>query len=409
MKFVGNWGRLGMKFNIWEDCPKVPITELLSFIVDNRGKTVPTANDGWKLIATNCVTNNTLFPVYEKVRYLTQETYETWFRAHPMPGDILFVNKGTPGRVCMVPDPVDFCIAQDMIALRADDKKIYNKYLFAVLRSREIQQQIYNTNVGDVIPHFKKQFMDQLLIPVPDRKIQEKIGNLYYQLSYKVELNKKINENLEQQAQAIFAQEFLNRSSIPDGWKVGSLLDIADYLNGLAMQKFRPSDDEIGLPVLKIKELRQGSCDSSSELCSPSIKPAYIIHDGDVIFSWSGSLLVDFWCGGTCGLNQHLFKVTSQKYDKWFYYAWTKHHLDRFIAVAADKATTMGHIKREELAKADILIPNSADYSRIGSLLQPMYDLIIANRIENKKLAEIRDSLLPKLMCGEIDISEIDC
>ena len=394
-----------MKFNIWEDCPKVPITELLSFIVDNRGKTVPTANDGWKLIATNCVTNNTLFPVYEKVRYLTQETYETWFRAHPMPGDILFVNKGTPGRVCMVPDPVDFCIAQDMIALRADDKKIYNKYLFTVLRSREIQQQIYNTNVGDVIP----QFMDQLLIPVPDRKIQEKIGNLYYQLSYKVELNKKINENLEQQAQAIFAQEFLNRSSIPDGWKVGSLLDIADYLNGLAMQKFRPSDDEIGLPVLKIKELRQGSCDSSSELCSPSIKPAYIIHDGDVIFSWSGSLLVDFWCGGTCGLNQHLFKVTSQKYDKWFYYAWTKHHLDRFIAVAADKATTMGHIKREELAKADILIPNSADYSRIGSLLQPMYDLIIANRIENKKLAEIRDSLLPKLMCGEIDISEIDC
>lgn len=408
MKFVGNWGRLGMKFNIWEDCPKVPITELLSFIVDNRGKTVPTANDGWKLIATNCVTNNTLFPVYEKVRYFTQETYETWFRAHPMPGDILFVNKGTPGRVCMVPDPVDFCIAQDMIALRADDKKIYNKYLFAVLRSREIQQQIYNTNVGDVIPHFKKQFMDQLLIPVPDRKIQEKIGNLYYQLSYKVELNKKINENLEQQAQAIFAQEFLNRSSVPDDWKEGSLLDIADYLNGLAMQKFRPSDDEIGLPVLKIKELRQGSCDSSSDLCSASIKPIYIIHDGDVIFSWSGSLLVDFWCGGTCGLNQHLFKVTSQKYDKWFYYAWTKHHLDRFIAVAADKATTMGHIKREDLAKAEVLIPNNADYSRIGSLLQPIYNLIIANRIENKKLAEIRGSLLPKLMSGEINILESD-
>ena len=193
----------------------------------------------------------------------------------------------------------------------------------------------------------------------------------------------RLNENLEQQAQAIFAQEFLNRSSVPDDWKEGSLLDIADYLNGLAMQKFRPSDDEIGLPVLKIKELRQGSCDSSSDLCSASIKPIYIIHDGDVIFSWSGSLLVDFWCGGTCGLNQHLFKVTSQKYDKWFYYAWTKHHLDRFIAVAADKATTMGHIKREDLAKAEVLIPNNADYSRIGSLLQPIYNLIIANRIEN--------------------------
>ena len=218
----------------------------------------------------------------------------------------------------------------------------------------------------------------------------------------------RLNENLEQQAQAIFAQEFLNRSSVPDDWKEGSLLDIADYLNGLAMQKFRPADDEIGLPVLKIKELRQGSCDSSSEFCSPSIKLPYIIHNGDIIFSWSGSLLVDFWCGGTCGLNQHLFKVTSQKYDKWFYYAWTKHHLNRFIAVAADKATTMGHIKRDELAKAEVIIPNEVDYNRIGGLLQPIYDMIIANRIENKRFAELRDSLLPKLMAGEIDVSETE-
>lgn len=150
-----------MRFNLWEDCNRVPLTELLSFIVDNRGKTVPTAPSGHKLIATNCVTNNTLFPVYEKIRYLSEETYQTWFRAHPIPGDILFVNKGTPGRVCLVPDPVDFCIAQDMIALRADESKIYPKYLFAVLRSREIQQQIYNTNVGDVRSYIVVEGNDQ--------------------------------------------------------------------------------------------------------------------------------------------------------------------------------------------------------------------------------------------------------
>lgn len=282
-----------MSYNLWTDCSKVPITELLSFIVDNRGKTVPTAPSGHKLIATNCVTNNTLFPVYEKVRYLSDETYNIWFRAHPLPGDILFVNKGTPGRVCLVPDPVDFCIAQDMIALRADNNKIYSKYLFAVLRSREIQQQIYNTNVGDVIPHFKKQFLDQLLIPIPERHIQEIIGDLYYALSFKVEHNRKINDNLYAQAMAIFMERFINIKSLPDGWHKGNLLDIADYLNGLAMQKFRPRDDEVGLPVLKIKELRQGLCDASSELCSPSIKPEYIVQDGDVIFSWSGSLLVE--------------------------------------------------------------------------------------------------------------------
>ena len=181
--------------NIWDYDTK-PLTDLLEAIVDNRGKTVPTTETGRILIATNCVTNNTLFPVYEKVRFISDETYETWFRAHPIPGDIIFVNKGTPGKVCMVPDPIEFCIAQDMIALRANDKKIYNKYLFAVLRSERIQKQIYNTNVGDVIPHFKKQFLDQLLIPIPPREIQEFIGNLYYQLSYKIELNKQINDNL---------------------------------------------------------------------------------------------------------------------------------------------------------------------------------------------------------------------
>ena len=249
--------------------------------------------------------------------------------------------------------------------------------------------------------------LDELELSVPSLPEQQKIGAFLALLDEKIALNNKINDNLQQQALAIFQQELLREGTLPDGWLNGSLLDIADYLNGLAMQKFRPADGENGLPVLKIKELRQGSCDSSSELCSPSIKPEYIVHDGDVIFSWSGSLLVDFWCGGICGLNQHLFKVTSPKYPKWFYYAWTAHHLARFVAIAADKATTMGHIKREELAKASVVIPNAAAMERIGGVLQPMYDLIIGNRVENRKLSELRDSILPQLMSGELDVSEL--
>ncbi len=206
----------------------------------------------------------------------------------------------------------------------------------------------------------------------------------------------------------LFDDFFFNRDTLPIGWQKASLLDIADYLNGLAMQKFRPAETEEGLPVLKIKELRQGMCDDSSELCSPNIKPEYIVSDGDVIFSWSGSLLVDFWCGGKCGLNQHLFKVTSSKYDKWFYYAWTKRHLNKFIALASAMATTMGHIKRSELAKSEVLIPSEDDYRYIGAVLQPMYDLIISNRIENVRLSHLRDELLPKLVSGELDASNVE-
>lgn len=263
---------------------------------------------------------------------------------------------------------------------------------------------INNMDSGSAIPSTDRYEIYSIEVDLPDLKTQRKIVRLLECLDDKIALNNKINDNLEQQAQAIFYRYFIDIDKIPDGWSVGCLLGIADYQNGLAMQKYRPATGEVGLPVLKIKELRQGNCDAMSELCSPNINTDYIVCDGDVVFSWSGSLLVDLWCGGTCGLNQHLFKVTSAKYDKWFYYLWTKYYLDRFVAIAADKATTMGHIKREELSKAEVIIPSSQDYQEIGAALRPMIDLIIANRIENRKLAALRDMLLPKLMAGEIDI-----
>ena len=130
---------------------QLPFTELLSTIIDNRGKTCPTAESGIPLIATNCIRNDSLYPLHEKVRYVDRDTYETWFRGHPIPGDLIFVTKGTPGRVCMVPDPVGFCIAQDMVAVRADKSKVEPNYLLAALRSREVQRQIENMHVGTLI------------------------------------------------------------------------------------------------------------------------------------------------------------------------------------------------------------------------------------------------------------------
>ena len=297
----------------------------------------------------------------------------------------------------------------EYIVFRAIDGVSDADFLYYLICSPLVRNPAIKSMVGSSgRQRIQTDVVANLDIELPPIEEQRKIGGLLKAIDDKIELNNAINNNLEQQAQAIFSNEFLTLKVLPDGWKQTGLIDIADYLNGLAMQKHRPAVDETGIPVLKIKELRQGCCDNNSELCSPNIKSEYIIHDGDVIFSWSGSLLVDFWCGGVCGLNQHLFKVTSNNYDKWFYYAWTKHHLDRFIAVAADKATTMGHIKRDELVKAEVFIPNEADYNRIGALLQPIYDLIIANRIENKRLAETRDTLLPKLMSGELDVSNID-
>ena len=319
-------------------------------------------------------------------------------------GTILLSFKLTVGRVAIATKNLltNEAIAQLPIK---DSSKVDRDFLYYYLLRYPWSTLGSTSSIATAI---NSKMIKEMEVELPDILMQRKIANILSTFDEKINTNYDINNNLEQQAKAIFSNEFLTLETLPDGWDQASLIDIADYLNGLAMQKYRPTADETGIPVLKIKELRQTCCDDNSELCSPNIKSEYIIQDGDVIFSWSGSLLVDFWCGGICGLNQHLFKVTSNKYNKWFYYAWTKHHLDRFIVVAADKATTMGHIKRDELAKAKVIIPNEADYQRIGALLQPIYDLIISNRIENKKLSSLRDILLPKLISGELDVSNID-
>ena len=317
------------------------------------------------------------------------------------------LENGKTAKVAVLDDGEVGFGSTEYIVFRAKDG-IDEDFIYYLVCSPLVREPAIKSMVGSSgRQRVQTDVVQNLEIMVPDYEEQKRISGILKSLDDKIAANTEVNKNLLEQAQSIFTQEFLMFDRIPDGWQESSLLGIADYLNGLAMQKYRPKDDEQGLPVLKIKELRQGSCDFNSELCSPSIKPEYIVHDGDVIFSWSGSLLVDLWCGGTCGLNQHLFKVTSSTYDKWFYYAWTNHHLQKFAAIAADMATTMGHIKREELSKAEVLIPSQSDYDRIGGLLAPLYDLVIANRIENRKLASLRDELLPQLMSGQLDVSEV--
>ena len=239
-------------------------------------------------------------------------------------------------------------------------------------------------------------------ISLPSLEEQRRIARILGAIDDKIENNRRINTNLELQAQALFDEWFISNISHLGTYSKAYLTDIANYLNGLAMQKFRPQSDEKGISVLKIKELGQGQCDSSSDMCSPSIDPKYIVNDGDIIFSWSGTLLVDIWCGGVCGLNQHLFKVTSDKYPKWFVYYWTKYHLAKFIRIAKDKAVTMGHIKRGDLESSEVLIPNETTLNKMDSVIAPIFDAIISHRKENRTLATLRDTLLPKLMNGEI-------
>ena len=381
------------------------LLDICDLIVDCPHSTAKNEGKGYPLIRTPNIGRGRL-NLDSVHRVLKQVYLKRNQRATPQVDDLILAREAPVGNVAIIQEE-KVCLGQRTVLIRPNKEKVDANFLVYYLLAPKQQHLLISSSNGATVSHLNMSTIRNLEINLPEMSIQKKIGRFLSKIDDLIGENEKINKNLLKQAQSIFTQEFLMFNRIPDGWKESSLLGIADYLNGLAMQKYRPKDNEQGLPVLKIKELRQGYCDFSSKLCSPSIKPEYIIHDGDVIFSWSGSLLVDLWCGGTCGLNQHLFKVTSSTYDKWFYYAWTKYHLQKFAAIAADMATTMGHIKREELSKAEVLIPSQSDYNRIGSLLAPLYELVISNRIENRKLASLRDELLPQLMSGQLDVSEV--
>lgn len=312
-----------------------------------------------------------------------------------------------------------FVYAGFLIKFSLDPNKVNPRILKYYTHSKPYFDWVNSFDTGATRGNINAKTYGDMEIELPSRKVQDKIVSILSSLDRKIELNNKINADLEEMAQAIFKNWFVDfepfkdgkfvdseLGMIPEGWKVGRLTEIASYMNGLAMQKFPPENNEDSLPVLKIKELGQGFCGTDSDRCSCNIKDECIIHNGDVIFSWSGTLLVDVWCGGDCGLNQHLFKVTSKDYPKWFYYYWTKHHLQEFIHIAKDKAVTMGHIKRGHLEEAMVAIPDNDSMEKAHELFEPILSKMISLRLENSRLSLLRDTLLPRLMSGELEVPE---
>lgn len=349
------------------------------------------------------------YPVYGSgglMRYVDSKLYDG--------PSILIPRKGTLNNIMFVESP--FWTVDTMFWSIINTDKVDPKFLFYSICKRDFASM----NVGSAVPSMTVNILNDIQISYPKNiEDQRRIASILSSLDRKIELNNKINADLEEMAQAIFKNWFVDfepfkdgkfvdseLGMIPEGWKVGRLTEIASYMNGLAMQKFPPENNEDSLPVLKIKELGQGFCGTDSDRCSCNIKDECKIHNGDVIFSWSGTLLVDVWCGGDCGLNQHLFKVTSKDYPKWFYYYWTKHHLQEFIHIAKDKAVTMGHIKRGHLEEAMVAIPDNDSMEKAHELFEPLLSKMISLRLESSRLSLLRDTLLPRLMSGELEVPE---
>jgi type I restriction enzyme S subunit len=354
------------------------------------------------------------------------------------PGDIVYSRRGDVERRALIRTQEDgWLCGTGCLRVRLGEGPVDPIYAAYYLGDPRVREWVVRHAHGATMPNLNTGILSALPLAVPPRRDQHAIAHILGTLDDKIELNRRMNETLEAIARALFKSWFVDfdpvraksegrdpglpphladlfpdsfeeteLGEIPKGWRVSGLDETATYLNGLALQKY-PPDDSGSLPVIKIAQLRAGHTDGADR-ASADIPPAYVVEDGDVLFSWSGSLEVEIWCGGCGALNQHLFKVTSGRFPKWFYFLWTRHHLPGFRGIAAGKATTMGHIQRGHLSAARALVPPPRLVEAMSAHFEPLLEDLIAGRLQSRALAALRDALLPKLIAGELRVSDVE-
>jgi len=351
-------------------------------------------------------------------------------------GDLLFarssIKTSGTGQVALVKENYEDTVFSGFIIRFRPNDGVNTLFLNYLLRSSNYRQYFVSNSSTTTITNLNQPFLSSMPIIFPPIDEQNRIADFISVLDDKIELNRRMNKTLEEIGKALFKRWFVDFEfpnddgkpyksngveivdipagsagqefeEIPKEWKIKPLDVIATFFNGVACQKYPPVD-ESGLPVIKIAELHNGITENSDR-ASSLIAPEYIVENGDVIFSWSGSLEVVLWTGGKGILNQHLFKVSSENYPKWFYYFWTLKYLPMFREIASDKATTMGHIQRRHLSESLVLVPTAPILEKMNGEMTPLLSKIIANSIEINFLVQIRDSLLPRLMSGKLRLN----
>lgn len=231
-----------------------------------------------------------------------------------------------------------------------DENELMPEYLHLYLSRAEFDREAVFYAIGGVRGSLDWNDFCDIKINIPPISEQHRIVNEYQTVERRIANNEALIQKLEETAQAIYHHTFvegIDEEKLPDGWRMGTLTDVATFLNGKACQNFPPTKDEKCLPVLKIRELNQGYCDDNSDKVTENFPKNFIIHCGDLVFSWSATLMIDFWSHKDAALNQHLFKVTSDHYPKWFCYLWILHHIFLWTNVISAKAVSMGHIKKK--------------------------------------------------------------
>ena len=337
---------------------------------------------------------------------------------------------GLLGSTAIIPESGKYIQSQDVAKIICKEDLLDKDFAFYLISSALVKQQLSAAAQQTKIRHTSPDKIKDCTVWIPELSEQKRIGKLLRSIDRKIELNRAINQNLEAMAKQFYDYWFVQfdfpneegkpykssggkmvwneklKRNIPVGWHCGNLFEIAVFTNGLACQKFRPKDDEMPLPVIKIREMHDGISVDTEEVTS-NIPESVKVYNGDVLFSWSASLEVMLWAYGLGGLNQHIFKVTSANdFPKSFYYFQLLDYIDVFKKVAEARKTTMGHITQDHLQQSTIAIPDNKDIAvRFEELISPIFEQVVKLHEEISYLIKQRDELLPLLMNGQVSVN----
>ena len=346
---------------------------------------------------------------------------------HYRQGDVLVANIRPYLKKVWYADSEGGC-SSDVLVFRAKNGHC-SSFLYTVLMQDAFFNYAMSGAKGSKMPRGDKDQIMRYELPTLTPMEEENIGNMMVDIMSKINVNRQINDNLEAMAKQLYDYWFVQfdfpneegkpykssggamvwneklKREIPKGWFCGTLLDIAEYTNGLACQKYRPTDDN-KLPVIKIKEMHDG-LSVDTEWVKADIPDDVKVFDGDVLFSWSASLEVMLWAYGNGGLNQHIFKVTSKNgYPRSFYFYQLVHYIGVFKQMAEARKTTMGHITQDHLRQSTIVLPPDVDIAnKLEEKLCPIFDAIVKNSQEIMTFTKQRDELLPLLMNGQASVN----
>ena len=387
------------------------IRELCSVVVDCPHSTPKWTANGKIVIRNNNIKHGRIdfsSPSYTDDEHFAQRIK----RAKPQPGDIIITREAPIGDVGMIPENTECCLGQRMVLLRANQSVCDNFYLLYSLQSLYVQHQIsWSEGTGTTVSNLRIPHLEQIQIPYLPLEQQAKISSVLRALEEKIENNRRLNDNLEQQAQSYFQELFVDNAD--PKWATGTISDLGAVIGGSTPSKAKPEYyTEAGIAWITPKDLSINKSKfishGENDITELGLKnsSAAIMPEGTVLFSSRAPIGYIAIAAGEVTTNQGFKSVIPKpEIGTPFVYFFLKHNLPVIEGMAS--GSTFKEVSGSTMKNVPAVIPDFESLSRFNDFCAPIFAQQRILEEQNHSLATLRDELLPKLMSGEIDVSDI--